>query len=503
MSVWSGGYVTDVDYIPGYYAEQSPHLLATACLVSGIAVDIDLGADGLHFMELGCGRGRNAMMAAAGNPKWRVTALDFNPAAIAEARAIAAAAGLDNITFIEADLTGFHASPEAASLPPVDVVSMHGVWSWVPLPVRDGIVRLLEAKVRAGGLVHVSYNVLPALQGALGMQRLLRTAGQALATRSDRQATAGLGVVREMAAADALHLAGPKVVGELLGMLEDAPVAYLAHEYMNATWYPCFHADVADALAPARLDYACSPRIPENFPALMLSDAQRAIHDRFDDPRLRELIKDMCAPRGLRHDVYVRGARRLPAAEQDRALRALTMTLTVPAAKFIYKLDMPAGLAELGEGYYGPVVRALGQGPRRVGELLLLPELDGRRDNPAELVGMMVGTLQAAIVPHPDAGPDARLTGFNAYMARVGVQLDQLNKAVVAASTRIGGGLPCRAVELFLIERIGATGGGVDPGIWAAELGPDLPPDEHARLRGLLITVLEERLPVWRHAGLV
>src|SRR5260370_29732515 len=99
MSGWSGGYVTDVDYIPGYYAEQSPHLLATACLVSGIAVDIDLGADGLHFMELGCGRGRNAMMAAAGNPRWRVTALDFNPAAIAEARAIAAAAGLDNITF--------------------------------------------------------------------------------------------------------------------------------------------------------------------------------------------------------------------------------------------------------------------------------------------------------------------------------------------------------------------------------------------------------------------
>lgn len=503
MSVWSGGYVTDVDYIAGYYAEQSPHLIAAACLVSGIAVDVNLGADGFHFLELGCGRGRNAMMAAAGNPGWRVTALDFNPAAIAEARSIAAAAGLDNITFVEADLAGFHASPEAAALGPVDAVSMHGVWSWVPLPVRDGIVRLLDAKLRAGGLAHVSYNVLPGLQGALGMQRLLRGAGQALATRSDRQATAGLGVVREMVEAGALHLAQSKVVGELLGMLDDAPVAYLAHEYMNATWHPCFHADVADALAPARLDYACSPRIPENFPALMLTDAQRAIHDRFEDPRLRELIKDMCAPRGLRHDVYVRGARRLAAREQDRALRALTMTLTVPVARFIYRLDMPAGLATLGEDCYGPVVRALGQGPARVGDLLRLPDLNGRADNPAELVGMMVGSLQAAVVPRPDAAADARLTAFNAHMARAGVQLDQLNKPMAAASTRIGGGLPCRAVELFLIERIGATGGGVDPGIWAAELGPELPPGEQARLRGLFITVLEERLPVWRHAGLV
>lgn len=503
MSVWSGGYVTDVDYIAGYYAEQSPHLIAAACLVSGLAVDIDLNAAGFHFLELGCGRGRNAMMAAASNPGWRVTALDFNAAAIAEARSIAAAAGLDNITFIEADLADFHASPEAAALAPVDVVSLHGVWSWVPLPVRDGIVRLLDAKLRAGGLAHVSYNVLPALQGALGMQRLLRTAGQALATRSDRQATAGLGVVRELAAAEAMHLAGPKVVGELLGMLDDAPVTYLAHEYMNATWYPCFHADVADALAPARLDYACSPRIPENFPTLMLTDAQRAIHDRFEDGRLRELIKDMCAPRGLRHDVYVRGARRLSTRDQDRALRALTMTLTVPVARFIYKLDMPAGLAALGEDYYGPVVQALGQGPAQVGDLLRLPDLAGRSDNPAELVGMMVGTMQAAIVPRPEAAADARLTAFNAHMARAGVQLDQLNKPMVAASTRIGGGLPCRAVELFLIERIGATGGGVDPGIWAAELGPELPPDEQARLRGLFITVLEERLPVWRYAGLV
>jgi SAM-dependent methyltransferase len=503
MSNWSGGYVTDVDYIAGFYAEQSPHLLAAACLVSGIAVDVDLAAPGCHFLELGCGRGRNAMAAAAGNPHWRVTAIDFNPAAIAEARTIAAECGLDNVTFIEADLASFHSSPEAAALPPVDVVSMHGVWSWVPPAVRDGIVRLLDGKLRAGGLVHVSYNVLPGLQGALGMQRLLRGAGQVLARTSDQQAVAGLAVVRELVAAEAMHVADPKVVTELLSTLSDVPVAYLAHEYMNATWAPCFHGDVADALAPARLDYACSPRIAENFPALMMTEAQRAIHDRFDDPRLRELIKDMCAPRGLRHDIYVRGLRRLTPTAQSRALRALWIATTVPAAKFIYRIDMPAGTATLGEAFYGPVVRALAAGPARVGDLLQLPELEGRRDNPAELTGMLLGTLQAAVVPSPQAGPEPRQMAFNSGIARHSVQLDQLGRAAVAASTRLGGGMACRAVELFLIERINATGGGIDPGIWATELGPDLPEEEHARLRSLLITVLEERLPVWRGAGLV
>ncbi|HEY0421082.1 MAG TPA: class I SAM-dependent methyltransferase [Acetobacteraceae bacterium] len=503
MNAWSGGYVTDVDYIAGYYPEQSPFVLALACLISGFATDVMERRDTLHYMELGCGRGRNALVAAAANPGWRVTAVDFNPAAIAEARVTAAAAGLDNITFLEADLAALAGSEAAAAIPEVDVVSMHGVWSWVPEPVRQGIIRLLRDKVRAGGLVQVSYNVLPGLQGALGMQRLLRLSGTALASRSDRQAMAGQGVVRELLAAGAVHLADQKTVGALLQAMEKAPVAYLAHEYMNDTWYPCFHSDVADAMAGAKLDYAAAPRLPENFPELMMNEPQRAIYDRFDDGRLRELVKDMCSSRGLRHDVYVRGARRLSPEARDQALRELTLTLAVAPERFIFKLDMPAGEATLAEAFYRPVTEALAERPHSVEELLSLPALAGRSDNPVETVAMLVGTLQAALVARPDAVADVRLRRFNAVLARQNVQRERLNAPLVAASTRLGGGLPCRGVELFLLERIGATGGGVDPGIWAAELGHDLPPDEVTRLREVLINVLRERLPIWRNAGLV
>ena len=83
---------------------------------------------------------------------------------------------------------------------------MHGLWSWVPPAVRAGIVRLLGDKVEPGGVVHLSYNALPAWGPALGMQRLLHDAGRRLGARSDQQATEGLKLVQELHSAEAYQL---------------------------------------------------------------------------------------------------------------------------------------------------------------------------------------------------------------------------------------------------------------------------------------------------------
>ena len=38
MSGWGGGYVTDITYMTGYYRQQSPSIIALACLLGGVAV---------------------------------------------------------------------------------------------------------------------------------------------------------------------------------------------------------------------------------------------------------------------------------------------------------------------------------------------------------------------------------------------------------------------------------------------------------------------------------
>lgn len=503
MSGWSGGYVTDVEYTRGYYLAQSPHMMAVACLMNAIAVDPPWLASHFHYLELGCGRGLNACVLAAANPTWRVTAIDFNPGAIAEARRLASAAGLDNVTFIEADLASFDRTAEAAALPSVDAVSMHGVWSWVDASVRTGITRLLAVKLRAGGMLHISYIGLPAMQGALGMQRLMRESGRVLARRSDRQAVAGRDVVQRLIAAEARHLTDGPLVRELGARLTDLPVAYLAHEYMNAAWQPFFHADVANSLAEAKLDYAGSARLHENFVDMMLTPEQRAVYDQFDDPLLRELVIDTCSNRTLRHDVYVRGTTRMTPDQRNAALGDVTLALAMAPAQFAYKVDVPAGEAALNEAFYAPIVQALADAPRRVADLLALPDLGGARQNPAELITMLAGTYRALIAPHLHAGADARIQRFNAVNARLDVRREGLNDTTAMASTRLGAGYPCRAVELFLVDRIAAAGGPIDPAILAAELDPSLAPEDLATLAGVLASVLRDRLAVWQNLGLV
>jgi SAM-dependent methyltransferase len=499
---WGGGYVTDVEYTAHYFPSQSPAMMALACLINGIAVDPPWDAPGQHYLELGCGRGMNACVIAAANPDWRVTGIDFMPGAIAEARSLAAEGGLGNITFIEADLSGFAGSAAADALPMADIVTAHGVWSWVSDAVRAGIVRLLAGKLRAGGMFHVSYNALPGQQAMLAAQRVMRESGRRLAGRSDRQVTAGRDMVKALAGAGALHLTSTQVVRELLGQIDELPVPYLAHEYMNEHWNPCYHADVAADLAAARLDYAGSARLVDNFVELLLTPEQRALHDRFDDPAMRQLVIDTCINRTLRHDVFVRGTRTLSVVERDAEIGRMHVGLAVAQEDFRYVLQMPAGEATVGDSYRA-LVAALGEGPRSLGDLARLNEAQGRKANLGELATVLVGTNQAVALRAPAAGPAAGVDRFNAALARRAAGLGNLNATAVLASQRIGAGVPSRAAEVLVAGEIGVSGGVPDPAAFAAALLPAAPEADRRELAGIIARVLRDRLAIWRSLGVV
>ncbi len=122
---WTEGYVAEIEYTSGFYQELAPSLLSFAALVAGYqAPPIDRP---FTCFELGCGKGISANLIAAANPAGRFYANDFNPAHIVFARALAADARLENVTFLEksfAELGG-------EELPDFDYITLHGVYSWV------------------------------------------------------------------------------------------------------------------------------------------------------------------------------------------------------------------------------------------------------------------------------------------------------------------------------------------------------------------------------------
>lgn len=503
MSKWAGGYITDVPYMAGFYRLQSPAVLSLATLLNGVPT-IDLAADEpLSYLELGCGMGYTAMVLAACNPTWQVTAIDFNPGHIAWARHFARSAGLANIRFLEADLATLAEDPQSAEIPESDVVSFHGIWTWVSPTVRSGVVRLLRAKVRPGGVVHASYDALPGWQGAIGLQRLINEVGRRAGGRSDRQALAGVRFAKSLLSAEALHIKNSSFATTILEGAETAHPAYLAHEYMHDHWRPCFHADVVADFAEAKLEWVGSALLPENFRQLTLTEAQQALADAHDDPLIVELIKDMCLTRCLRQDVFVRGPRRVSIAERNAALGDVTLALTCLPDRFIYELDVQAGHATLEHAFYRPIVAALHERPYRVRDLINLPEVVGRRDNPAELVAILVGTNQATPVTMRSPLADDPSARFNYLMAHQMRRLRAAGVGLALASARFGTALTIGPLEMFVYAKLRARPHEVDMDAWIAELLAELEDTDAQKLREGLDHILENRVSIWRRFELL
>ncbi len=452
--------MTDIPYPPRFHPAQTQSVMALAAILNNFLAQLAPREKRFHFVDFGCGAGTAALITAAANPAWRVTGLDFNPGHIAEARETARAAGIANAQFLEVDLGGFAGSETAREMPDFDAVTMHGVWSWVSPAVQDGILRLLDQKLAPGGLCHVSYNLLTGWQGALGLQRLVREAGMRAAGASDRQAAAGFAVAR------ALAVAGPVSFTEGAGraVLEQLPgksPAYLAHEMMNAHWRPVLHGDVAARLAAAKLQFAGSAELINNVPELVFSPEQRAVLAQFGGAEMAELFKDICRPAMLRHDVFIRGGARLRLAARDEVLAGVTLGLA--AEESAWRFQFPAGnaMAEMGEEFYGPILKRLQAGPATLRELAALPDVRGQRDNFAELIAVAIGTGHVAALPNPGAKLDEPCRRLNAILLQRHLASGR-DEAVPLAAPALGGGVALDAAQALRV--VAAVADGTGPG---------------------------------------
>ena len=500
MTGWTAGYVADIEYVEGFYPAQAPARIVLACLLGGVQAELPGPEDDVHYLELGCGRGLNALLTAASNPGWRITAIDFNPTHVAIGQATARQAGIRNVRFLEADLAALPGSELARSIPPADITSLHGVWTWVGPDVRAGIVRLLDEKVVPGGAVHVGYNAMPAWQGALGMQRLIFEAGLRGASRSDRQALAGLGLAREALAAGAGFLAEGALARQLLERMQSMSPHYLSHEYMNVHWQPVFHADLCRALADAKLEWVAAAAPLENFPQLMLTDEQRTLVERQDDPIMRELVKDMFVPRQFRQDVFVRGARRIAPSMRDAALSRLVLVPIRTEYEVETTILVPAGKADVGE-VLGRMMARASRGAASVGDLLAT---EPGRSNPCELVGVLVGSGQAQIATGPDQpyadGPAARLN--RVLGARVGSLLGAQNSGALA-SPRLGTGYAASQIERFIAGRLldGEREDRLDA--WTDAMSADVDLGERPKIAEFVAEAATRRIPILRALGIL
>lgn len=513
MNDWTAGYVVDIEYSPGFYAEQMPAHLDAACLIRAVEPPVAPGA-AFRYCELGCGQGETALTVAVSNPHAEVWAFDFNPAHIAKAQQMAAAGNIGNIRFEEKSFEEL-LEASASSLPLFDYVTLHGVWTWVSQENRAFIVEFLKRHLRPGGVVCVSYNALPGWAMMVPLQRLMLEVAHAHPGRSDSKALAAVQFIEAVAKAGGIAYEA-KTVDDLKKHVDQDNLTYLAHEYLNDYWAPLFQTDVAAALAKARLEYAATANILENFTKLCLTGEQQALVDGAP-VGMRETVKDYFMERSFRRDIYVRGWRAIPTRRLDERLRPYRLALLAPLGKTTRKIRIPLGEAELHGPFYDRAFEALAEGVRSVGELLDLPEARGTSVSAQEIIGMMVGSRQAILAPNDvDAAARDRVRHFNAIHLRACA--NESRSTAHIAGVAVGSGVPVRIFEMLAYEAIAQ---GVEPELetiaqFAARLlrerGDKLRHEDRQienetetidALRTHIAEVLATSLPMWKRIGAI
>ncbi len=495
------GPISDIGYEIGYYPEQSPWHIRLASLLGGYQPPA-IGP-GLRYLELGCGIGFTVLVLAACNPDWEVCGIELMPEQLAIGRKLADEAGLSNLRLIQADIATLVDSSRVTEVPDADIVSMHGFWTWIPPAVRQGTVRLLQRKLRPGGIVQMSYNSLPCWQPMLGVQRLIRAAGlESGGAHSTQQVRAGLDLAQSLFDAGAVQLQTRFVAGMLDDAKTDRP-AYLSHEYMAAGWNPTFHAEVATALHAADLEWGTPARPNEAFAEWLMTESQRALWAQAGTSELRELIKDSCIFRGLRNDLFFRSPRRLDDAPRRAALAQTMLAAIKPADAFPDSLAVHRGDAiMLSPSVYQPVARALADQPRTVADLL---GIDGVReafvaqrstaDIPeAELAAVLVANGHAIPVGPDRDEADSRAGSLNRIAVRSLFDPAHLSMRLALACARYQVPVPCGMVEA---QVWGAPT--TEPDRLAAVLAGEGADDaRRTMLLDYVLRTLKSTKPVWR-----
>ncbi len=450
MAGWGGGYVTDIEYGDAFFPIQTPRAMALAALFNGYEPpDLD---GPFTYCELGCGRGATSLVIAAVHPQAVVHGVDFHPGHVAHARARAKAAGLTNVHFHEVSFDAL-LTPDAPALPKFDMITLHGVWSWIAPGLQDAIVDFIDARLSPGGMVYVSYNALPGWTQVAPLQRLVRALAEEHPGRSDRAAQQAFRTLARMSEIGLIPERLSDGVKRMIKVLNDQQPSYLAHEFLNEHWAPQFHMEVAGALSRAKLSFVADAELMRSFHNLRLTEVQREAVGQIASPELRETLRDMASDVWFREDLFQRGPRRITHERREAMLRALTLTPVrrLPEALEVDRAD--GGVWRPEPAVYEPVLQVLQSGPARVGDLLTMPGLPaGHLVSAVELVGILVGCgLAAPIWP---VSSEARAAGAR-WNDLVGDAGDgRLTDSAAVAAPALAGGLSLSPIDLMVFNAL-------------------------------------------------
>lgn len=149
------------------FQKTRPDRLAAIARLHGIDAP---AVDTARVLQIGGGDGFDSIALAAAYPRASFVNFDIAEQPIARGRRQSEAAGLANIEHRVLDLMEAADRLDGA----FDYIVAHGVYAWVPAPVRAAIMPLIRRKLSANGVAFISYNTYPGGHSRAALREMMR-----------------------------------------------------------------------------------------------------------------------------------------------------------------------------------------------------------------------------------------------------------------------------------------------------------------------------------------
>ena len=328
-----------------------------------------------RVLEVGCGDGANLLPMAAALPESTFVGIDIAPTPIAEGRERVAAWGLTNLDLRALDLT------EASDLGTFDYISAHGVYSWMPDAVREGLMALFARCLAPQGVAFVSYNALPGghLRRQTREMMQYHIADIDEPARQMKQARALLDFVLDAQPPDSYYRVLLEKERELSQAYTDE---HLFHDHLAEHNRPFYFHEVAEHAGRHGLRYLAEADFAAMQDRTFPPETRAALRQLEGDPIRREQMLDFLRNRMFRQTLLCRAgasAQWSPDAEQVRALFVAAPIRAVAEADGVVTFEGAGGKSiRTGHPFAQAVCRYLGaQWPRATAFDVLHETVDG------------------------------------------------------------------------------------------------------------------------------
>jgi SAM-dependent methyltransferase len=287
-----------VSYRSFPYPDTHPDRLAVMAILHGLA---PAPVDRCRVLEIACNEGANLIPMGYAIPGSKFVGFDLARLPIERGQTRIRELALTNVRLFESDLLDV-----GSELGQFDYIIAHGLYAWVPEPVRDRLLALCRELLTSHGVAFVSYNALPGGHLRKMIREMMLCHVQRIEDPEEK-VTGGLAFLRFIVEARAPGDAFRLLIEEQLKQMQKRSPEAIYHDELSAIHHPLHFSEFVEHARGHGLQYLSESVLPPPTDPRFRSDLQPALESAAgDDIIAQEQVLDFVRMRMYRETLLCR-----------------------------------------------------------------------------------------------------------------------------------------------------------------------------------------------------